>query len=87
MTGSGPAVAAEPRLARPVAVMAAIVTTLMGAPVWGLLASVSFGVLDISFHAFLTFGGALNAFQGVLAWWALGYLPALVYSRAMCANR
>lgn len=67
--------------------MAAIVTTLMCLPVAALLALFSFGVLDISFHAFLTFGGALSAFQGVLAWWTLGFLPALAYSLALCARR
>ena len=60
--------------------MAAIVSTLMCLPVGGLLALFGFGVLGISFHAFLTFGGALNAFQGVMAWWALGFLAALPYA-------
>ena len=66
--------------------MAAIVTTLLCVPAWGLLALLSFGALGVSFQAFLTFGGALNAVQGLLAWWALGYVPALVYSFAMDAN-
>jgi hypothetical protein len=69
------------------ALMAAIVTTLLCVPVWGLLALASFGVLDVSFQAFLTFGGALNAVQGLLAWWTLGYVPAFLYAVAMDAQR
>jgi hypothetical protein len=61
-------------------VMAAIVTTLMCGPVGALLALFCFAVLDISLHAFVTFGGALNGFQGLLVWWALGFLPALAYA-------
>jgi hypothetical protein len=61
-------------------VMAAIVTTLMCGPVGALLAWFCFAVLDISLHAFVTFGGALNGFQGLLVWWALGFLPALAYA-------
>ena len=61
-------------------VMAAIVTTLMCWPVAALLALFSFAVLGISFPAFMTFGGALGGFQGLAAWWGLGFLPALVYS-------
>jgi hypothetical protein len=48
-----------------------------------LLALLSFAVLGTSLHAFVTFGGTLNAFQGVLAWWALGFVPALAYAAYM----
>jgi hypothetical protein len=61
-------------------VMAAIVATLLWLPVGALLAWLCFGVLGISVHAFVTFGDALNRFQGVLAWWALGFLAALAYA-------
>ena len=61
-------------------VMAAIVTTLMCWPVAALLALFSFAVLGISFPALMTFGGELNGFQGLVAWWGLGFLPALAYS-------
>ena len=60
-------------------VMAAIVATLLWLPVGALLAWLSFGILDISPHAFVTFGDALNRFQGLLAWWAFGFLAALAY--------
>lgn len=64
-------------------VMAAIAATLMCLPVGALLALLAYAVLGISFHAFLTFAGALNNFTGVLAWWALAFLAALPY--AACA--
>ena len=61
-------------------VMAAIVTTMLCWPVGALLAWFCFAVLGISFHAFATFGGALNGFQWLLVWWTLGFLPALAYA-------
>ena len=63
--------------------MAAIVATLLWLPVGAVLAWLCFGVLGISAHAFVTFGGALNQFQGLLAWWALGFLVALVYAASL----
>lgn len=60
--------------------MAAIVATLMYLPVGAILALASFAVLGISFEAFLTFGGSLGGFQGLLAWWALGFIAALPYA-------
>ena len=59
---------------------AAIVATLLRLPVGALLAWLCFAVLGISLHAFVTFGGELNGLQGLLAWWALGFLAAFVYS-------
>ena len=60
--------------------MAAIVATLLFLPAGALLALLSFGLLGTSFHAFVTFGGTLGAFQGILAWWILDFVPALVYA-------
>ena len=60
--------------------MAAIVDTLLLCPLGALLALLCFGVLGTSLHAFLTFGESVSAFQGVLAWWALGFLPAIAYA-------
>jgi len=60
--------------------MAAVVTTLMCWPVVALLAGISYAALGISFHRFMTFGGTLGGFQGLLAWWALAFVPALVYA-------
>jgi hypothetical protein len=61
-------------------VMAVIVTTALFLPVGALLALLVFALLRISLSAFVTFGGALNAPEGLLAWWAIFLLPALVYA-------
>lgn len=61
-------------------VMAAIVATLLFLPVGAVLALSLFAVLGVSFRGFVTFGGALNDFAGVLAWWTLAFLAALVYA-------
>ena len=60
-------------------VMAAIVDSLLWAPIAGLVSLLCFAVLGISFQDFLTFGGEVNTFQGVVLLWALGFVPALVY--------
>jgi hypothetical protein len=62
-----------------VAMMGAIVTTLLFVPAAALLAGLLF-LFGISLYAVLTFGGALNAVQGLLAWWTLGFLPAAAYA-------
>jgi hypothetical protein len=59
--------------------MAAIVTSLLCVPVGALLAGLLF-LAGISLHAFATFGGALDGPQALLAWWVLGFLPALGYA-------
>lgn len=61
-------------------VMAAVVTTLMGGPVAALLALFCFAFLGIAFEAFGTFGGSMHGFLGLLAWWGLAFIPALIYS-------
>ena len=61
-------------------VMAAIVTTLLCLPLGALLAALCYAVLDISFQALMTFAGTFNGFAGLLAWWTLLFLPALVYA-------
>jgi hypothetical protein len=60
--------------------MAAITTTLLCLPVGALLALLCFALLDIPFHAFLTFADAVNGFQGLLLWWTIGFLPAFAYA-------
>jgi hypothetical protein len=62
-----------------VTLMAAIVTSLLCVPVGALLAGLLY-VAGISLYAFATFGGALDGFLALLAWWLLGFLPALGYS-------
>lgn len=59
--------------------MAAIVTGLLCVPAGALLAAVLF-LLGIPLLGFVTFGGALNGYQAALAWWILGFLPALGYA-------
>ncbi len=59
--------------------MAAIVTTMLCLPVGAVLAGLLF-FAGISWQALLTFDGALNTFQGVLAWWAVGFIPASAYA-------
>jgi hypothetical protein len=61
-----------------VALMAAIVTTLLCVPAGALLAGLLF-LFGTSLRAFVTFGGGLNAVQGIVVWWLLCLLPALVY--------
>jgi hypothetical protein len=61
-------------------VMAGIVASLLLLPVGALLALLAFGVLGVTLAGFVSFGGALNAFTGLLAWWALAFAAALVYS-------
>jgi hypothetical protein len=60
-------------------VMAAIVTTALYFPLAALLALLSMA-LGISVAGFLTFGGSLTVLQGLLAWWGIFFVPALVYS-------
>jgi hypothetical protein len=60
--------------------MSAIVTTALFVPLGILLALVCFALFRVGVLDFVTFGGLLTAAQGVAAWWAIFFLPALVYS-------
>jgi hypothetical protein len=62
-----------------VAMLAAVVTTLLFVPAAVLLAGVLF-LLDVSLPAFATFNGVLNAYQGTAAWWMIAFVPALAYA-------
>ena len=59
--------------------MAAIVATLAYFPV-GLLLALALRIAGVSVHAWLTFGGALHAFLGLVAWWLLFFLGSCVYT-------
>ena len=61
-------------------VMAAIVATLMCAPLAAGLAALSFVTPDMNLRDMLTFGGALNTFLGPLAWWSIAFVAALAYA-------
>jgi hypothetical protein len=61
-------------------VMAAVVATLMCAPVGALLALFSYLFFDVSVERFVSFGGELHPAVGLLAWWALAFVCSLVYA-------
>jgi hypothetical protein len=64
-------------------VMAGVVTTALYVPVLGVLALLASALFGVSLRAFVTFGEALGAVEGVLAWWGILYVPALAYSAVM----
>jgi hypothetical protein len=68
-----------------IAVMAAIVATLLCVPLGTILAALFVGVLDGSVHSFVTFGGSLYPVVGLGLWWVISFVPAFVYS-ALVAN-
>jgi hypothetical protein len=65
-----------------VSVMAAIVATLVYFPA-GLVLGFALRLLDVSFEAFVTFGGALHVLLGLAAWWLLFFAGALVYAACL----
>ena len=66
-----------------VALMAAIVTTLAYIPVGALVALLAFGAFDVPLHSLLSFGGQIHILAGLVLWWGVAYLPALLYA-AVC---
>jgi hypothetical protein len=64
-------------------VMAAIVDSLLWAPIAALVWLFCYIAVGTSFQDFLTFGGEVNTFAGVALLWAVGFLPALAYSAFM----
>lgn len=65
-----------------VAVMAAIVATLLYFPL-GLVAALVLQVLGISFAAFVTFNAALTSWMGLLLWWLLLFAGACIYAACL----
>ena len=61
-------------------VMSAIVTTALYVPVGTILALIASALLGVSLLGFITFGGFLTALEGLAAWWAILFVPALVYA-------
>ena len=59
--------------------MAAIVATMLCVPAGALLAALLM-LFGISLPALVTLGGALHPVLGLMAWWVLFLVPALVYS-------
>lgn len=64
-------------------VMAGVVTTALYVPVMALLALLSAALSGASLRAFVTFGEALGAVEGLAAWWCILFVPAAVYSACM----
>jgi hypothetical protein len=64
------------------AVMSAVVATLMYLPV-GIAVAMVFGLFGFSLESVVTFGGALNIYSGLFAWWLLVFGGACIY--AACA--
>jgi hypothetical protein len=60
--------------------MAAIVTTMLCAPVGALLALFASAALGISLQSFVTFGDRFHAFGGLLVWWVIVFVPAFAYA-------
>lgn len=61
-------------------VMAAIVTTALCVPLVAVLALLAFVLFGVPLRSFVTFGDALTAVEGLAAWWALVFVPAVAYS-------
>jgi hypothetical protein len=59
--------------------MAAIVTTMLYVPAAALLAGLCL-LAGVSIAAFFTFGGAVHPVAGMIAWWAIFFVPVAVYS-------
>jgi hypothetical protein len=75
------------RSIRQIALMAAIVTTLLCVPVGALLALLSAVLLGVSVHSFVTFGERLHAVGGLFVWWALAFVPAFGYAALAMPDR
>lgn len=58
--------------------IAAIVSALLFVPAGALLAGFCL-LVGVALPVLVTFGGTLHPVLGLLAWWALGFLPALAY--------
>ena len=61
-------------------VMAAIVNTALFLPFGAIVAVLSFVVFGISLQGFITLGGEVNAFEGLVAWWIVFLVPSLAYA-------
>ena len=62
-----------------VAVMAAVVATLVYFPL-GIALALVLPPLGVTFDALLTFGGAMHFVVGMVAWWALIFAGACFYA-------
>jgi hypothetical protein len=65
-----------------VATMSAIVATIMFVP-FALIVVLGGKLFGISLASVVTFGGALNAFIGLLVWWLIAYLGSIAYAASV----
>lgn len=65
-----------------VAVMAAIVATLLYLPV-GVVLALTLRLFGIPLEALATFGGTLNMALGLLLWWLLAFTGACAYAASV----
>lgn len=63
-----------------IAIMAAIVATLLWLPLVALLSLAAHLAFGISWHELLTFGEVIAAPEGLVAWWVIALVPAGVYA-------
>ena len=59
--------------------MAAVVTTMLYVPVAAILAGAAL-LAGVPLSSFFSFGGALHPVAGLIAWWAIFFVPVAVYS-------
>jgi hypothetical protein len=60
-------------------VMGAVVATLW-VPVAALIAGLAIVLLDLPIRVVVTFGDRIHAAPGLVLWWLIVFLPALVYA-------
>ena len=73
----------HPRTLQEIAVMAAIVTTMLYFPAGALVGLVCYLAGEVPVWQLVTFGGAIFAPFGMVLWWLIGFVPAFVYSAAV----
>ena len=64
-------------------VMATVVNMALFLPVGGALALAAFLLFGVPLQAFVSFGGEVPAFDGVVIWWGVLLVPSLVYAAYM----
>ena len=61
-------------------VMTAIVTTALFLPLGTILVLVASAFFGVSMLGCITLGGFLTLLEGLAAWWAILFVPALIYA-------
>jgi hypothetical protein len=62
-----------------IVIMAAIVATMLVWPA-GVVLALALSLFGVGIDAFITFGGALNRFTGLVALWVLAFAGAVPYA-------